>query len=432
MARLYDCVDQDTGTEIKRKPQLRLHPGQTRAWDSVRRFIFMLAGTQGGKTSFLPWWLYREMQRCRAGDYVAVTSSYDLFKLKFLPEMRQVFEHVLGIGRYWAGERIIEIKNFETGQFDAKRADDPMWARIILRSAATKGGLESATAKAAILDEVGQDEFTLDDWQAVLRRLSLHQGRVCAGTTIYNMGWLKTEIYDAWADGDPDIEVIQFESTANPAFPQAEFDRAKRTMQDWRFQMFYLGQFARPIGLIYSAFTDDMLVDPFPIPADWKRITGIDFGGANTATLSLAEDPDTEIWYVDHESLEGGKTTQEHVDGIQERAIGDDLDYTGGSKSESQERRDWGMAGLWVKEPPVTGVEAGIDRVMSLMKRDKLRVFRTASGLRDELGGYRRKVDSSGNATDEIMDKRKYHRLDALRYAATLITEGHDVTFGWG
>ena len=293
MARLYDCVDEDTGTEIRRKPQVRLHTGQTRAWDSTRRLIFMLAGTQGGKTSFLPWWLHREIQQCGPGDYIAVTSSYDLFKLKFLPEMRTVFEHVLGIGRYWAGERIIEIKNFETGQFDAKRADDPMWARIILRSAATKGGLESATAKAAILDEVGQDEFTLDDWQAVLRRLSLHQGRVCAGTTIYNMGWLKTEIYDAWADGDPDIDVIQFESTTNPAFPQAEFERAKRTMQDWRFQMFYLGQFARPIGLIYNAFTDDMLVDPFSIPADWKRVMGIDFGGANTATVLLAEDPDT-------------------------------------------------------------------------------------------------------------------------------------------
>jgi len=432
MARLYDVVDQDTSTEIKRKARLRFHPGQTRVWDSERRFVFMLAGTQGGKTSFLPWWLHREIQRYGAGDYIAVTSSYDLFKLKFLPEMRTVFEHVLGIGRYWAGERVIEITNFTTGQFDAKRADDPMWARIILRSAATKGGLESATAKAAILDEVGQDEFTLDDWQAVVRRLSLHQGRICAGTTIYNLGWLKTEIYDAWADGDPDIEVIQFESTANPAFPPAEFERARRTMQDWRFQMFYLGQFARPIGLIYSAFTDDMLVDPFPIPADWERVVGIDFGGANTATLSLAADPKSEIWYAYRESLEGGKTTQEHVDGIREHPIGDDTRFVGGAGSESQERRDWGAAGLSVIKPPVSGVEAGIDRVMSLIKQDRFRVFRTLSGLRDELGGYRRKVDSSGNATDEIVDKRKYHRLDCLRYASTLITEGHDVEFGWG
>jgi hypothetical protein len=32
--------------------RLTLHAGQTRAWDSSRRFVFVIAGTQGGKTSF--------------------------------------------------------------------------------------------------------------------------------------------------------------------------------------------------------------------------------------------------------------------------------------------------------------------------------------------------------------------------------------------
>lgn len=35
--------------------QLDFHPGQARAWLSKARFVFMLAGTQGGKTSFGPW-----------------------------------------------------------------------------------------------------------------------------------------------------------------------------------------------------------------------------------------------------------------------------------------------------------------------------------------------------------------------------------------
>ena len=33
------------------------------------------------------------------------------------------------------------------------------------------------------------------------------------------------------------------------------------------------------------------------------------------------------------------------------------------------------------------------------------------------VGTYRRKLDAQGEPTDEIADKRKYHRLDALRYA---------------
>ena len=30
-----------------------------------------------------------------------------------------------------------------------------------------------------------------------MRRLSLHQARACAGTPLYNLGWLKQEIFDA-------------------------------------------------------------------------------------------------------------------------------------------------------------------------------------------------------------------------------------------
>src|SRR5690606_16041801 len=40
---------------------LDFHPGQWDAWDSAKRFIFVIAGTQGGKTSFGPHWLYREI-----------------------------------------------------------------------------------------------------------------------------------------------------------------------------------------------------------------------------------------------------------------------------------------------------------------------------------------------------------------------------------
>lgn len=400
---------------------LSLHEGQAQAWRSDKRFVFMLAGTQGGKTSFGPWWLWREIQRRGAGDYIAATASYDLFKLKMLPEIRTVFEQVLGIARYWSGDKILELKDPEKGEFWATRADDPMWGRIILRSAASSGGLESATGQAAWLDECGQDGFSLEDWEAVLRRLSLSRGRVLGTTTLYNLGWIKNEIYDPWREGDPDIDVVQFASTVNPLFPQSEFDRAKTRMQGWRFQMFYLGKFAKPAGLIYSGFSDDQLVDPFPIPDDWKVVTGVDFGGANTATVWLAEDPYWGGWYAFRESLEGGMTTQQHVAKAKEHLRFDDYEFVGGAPSETQQRRDWRAAGLAVRQPPVSDVEAGIDRVTALI--DELRVFRTLKGLRDELGSYRRKVDERGEPTEQIVDKRKYHRLDALRYAATIIIE---------
>ena len=42
--------------------QLDFHRGQWEAWDAKERFVAVLAGTQGGKTSFGPHWLYREIK----------------------------------------------------------------------------------------------------------------------------------------------------------------------------------------------------------------------------------------------------------------------------------------------------------------------------------------------------------------------------------
>ena len=270
--------------------QLRMERNrlQAEAWRSDRRFTFMIAGTQAGKTTFGPWWLWREWQKRGPGDYLAVTATYDLFKLKMLPEMLRVFCELLGWGTYHATDRVILGKD---------------GSRIILRSANSPGGLESATAKAAWLDECGQDDFTLLAWEAVLRRLALAEGRVLGTTTPYNMGWLKTEVMDRWLAGDPDYLVVQGASTENPAFPTAEYERAKRTMPGWKFAMFYQGLFERPAGMIYADFTDDNLVDPFPLPVEWPRYVGIDFGAVNTAVLWIAEDVDRAAYYVYREYM---------------------------------------------------------------------------------------------------------------------------------
>ena len=324
----------------------RLHPGQSRAWDSDKRFVFVLAGTQGGKTSFGPWWLWREIDRRGPGDYLAVTASYDLFKLKMLPQLRRVFEHLLGCGRYWPAEKVIELgEPLQDGfRLWARRAADPMWGRIILRSAQSDGGLEAATANAAWLDECGQDRFTVETWEAVLRRLSLPQGRVLGTTTLYNRGWLKARIYDPWQHGDPDIDVVQFASVLNPGFPKREYDRARRELPTWKFRMFYQGQYDRPAALVYSAFDEAAcVVEPFVIPLHWRRLAGIDFGGVHTAALFFAEDPDSGRLYAYREYLEGGRTAAQHVAAWQGEGVSR---WVGGAQSEGQWLDCWLRRGL--------------------------------------------------------------------------------------
>lgn len=410
----------------------RMHRGQARAWRSDKRFVVVLAGTQSGKTSWGPLWLKREIDRCGAGDYLAVTASYDLFKLKMLPALRETFEHVYRNGRYWSGDRVIELCDPATGKFSAQRADDAMWGRIILRSAGSDGGLEASTAKGAWADEAGQDDFTVETWEALLRRLSLSLGRVLLTTTIYNMGWLKIKLYDEWIKAKkqhPEIDVIQFDSVLNPAFPRAEWERARRDLPSWKFGMFYRGLYERPAGLIYDIFKDYSVLDGghlckrFVIPDGWQRYLGLDFGGVNTAGLFYAEEPGTRKLYLYREYKAGGRTAKEHAAKLREGEPHTPF-CVGGSGSEDQWRREFRMGGLPVAEPDITEVEIGIDRVYGAFKRNEIIIFDDLDGVLEELRGYSRKLDASGEPTEEIENKSAYHLLDAKRYIVSRIRRG--------
>ncbi len=408
--------------EIKgEKVKLHLHYGQTQAWDSEARFPFIIAGTQSGKTSFGPWWLHREIQRCGVGDYLAVTATYDLFKLKMLPELKKVFINIFGGWDYMAGERVLVNKAGDT--------------RIILRSADAEGGLESATAKAAWVDECGQDKFRVGAWEAIQRRLSLEQGRCLGTTTPYNLGWLKTEVFDHWQDGDKDFNVFQFKSIMNPSFPRDEYFRMQQKLAFWKFNMFYNGAFSRPAGMIFSDFDfETQVIEDSYIPLKFPRYVGVDFGPVHNVILWFAHDTERDVFICYREKMEGDKTAAEHVrgmlndeiieikkdkDGKEEIIKENVVARYGGSHGEDQYRRDWAAAGAVLREAQIVDVEAGIDRIIELMKTKRLLIFKSCKGLLGEIGIYARKLNEKGEPTDEIKDKSNFHHVDALRYFAS-------------
>lgn len=399
---------------------LRLHKGQKRVWDSEARFVFMLGSPQVGKTCLTPHWLHREIQRLGDGDYLAATSTYDLFKLKMLPEFTEVFERILRVGRYWSGLRIFELAdNLVPGKFLAKQENDRMWGRIILRSADAKAGLEAATVKAAVIDEPGQKEFTREAWEGIQRRLSLSMGRVLGTTTIYGINWVKHDIYDRWRMGDKDIDVIQVDSLNNPAFPKEEYERARRTLPPWKFKMLYQGEFEKPAGLIYDSFDGDICkIGRFPIPKQWLVFTGHDFGGANPAAMFYAQDPATGYFYAFREYLPGGgRSTAQHAEEFKKITEGYNvIKRAGGSHQEDEIRQGYTAHGWHIQEPKLMKVEAQIDRVYALHKLNKLFVFDDLRNYLDEKSSYSRELDENYNPTERIQDKERFHLMDAERY----------------
>jgi hypothetical protein len=404
----------------------------------------MSAGSQGGKTGWGPWWLKREIYELRgSGDYIAVTASFDLFKLKMLPAMLDVFVEILGMGRYWSGDKVIELADPISGKFLANKSTDHMWARIILRSADALGGLESSTSKAAWCDEAGQDRFTFDAYKAIRRRVALKRGRMLMTTTLYNIGWFTQHVIDpATANGNtqfhtvgkgeieltvsenPDTTVVQFDSIINPQFPDQEYEEQRALLPDEEFQMFYRGRKASRRFLIYSSFDyTKHTIKPFPIPDSWKRYLGLDFGGANTACMFYAEEPGTNVLYAYREYLAGNKTIEQHVKDILKYENHAPLAY-GGALSEGQWRTEFAQNGLPINPPVTDDVDMGINRVYATHVANGIIYFDTLSGILDEKGRYRRKRDKLGNITEDIENKETFHRLDAERYLITTIRQG--------
>jgi hypothetical protein len=289
--------------------------------------------------------------------------------------------------------------------------------RVMFGSATNPESLESATAKGAWLDEAGQAQFRLESLEAIDRRLSLFQGRKFITSTPYNLGTLYTHVYKPAREGDPNVRVIQFPSSLNPAFPHQEMERQRDNLPAWKYRMFYEGRFDKPPSLIYGeAYEDEYreqggnLIKPFPIPQWWPRYGGFDFGGVHLATVLAAFDPVANVYYLYSERLAGGMTAAHHTRDLLLGLGGAPLHRSwGGAGSEDNWRMEFTAAGLMIEKPEVNDVEVGIDRVIGLLKNRRLFVFDTCKGLRAELGSYSRKVDAEGNPTPEIEDKNKFH-----------------------
>ena len=415
------------------------HPGQLRAWDSEKQTVAIIGGGRSGKTSIGPAWLHREMQLKGPGDYLVAAPSYKIIDKAAGPETRYFFEHLCGYGRMTGGNS----PQFRFSAAGAKR----LWgrvpekeARILFAHADDPETLESFSGKAAWLDEVGQKAFKLSSFEAVQQRLSMDQGRCLMTSKPYNFGWFYQQIFTPWLQSGrrhPRIDVVQFDSLANPAFPRSEWDNAMKELPAWKFNMMYRGVFTRPAGLIYDCFDSAAhVVTPFPIPATWELFDGLDFGAVNTAAVFLAGEKDvhgvpTGRYFLFADYHPGVKLTpQQHVGRMSTCRKGRHPSKSvGGSASEDEWRNDFGAAGLYVREPPVKEVQVGIDRVYRAIRDGRLLVFRDCHRILDELSSYSYELDDSGQPTERIEDKETYHCADALRYAcAELIRDGMSST----
>lgn len=409
------------------------HVGQGQVWEAEDKYIVPLAGTQGGKSAIIPDFLLRDIQRATPmikemgfGVALLIGPTLTLMAGQTIVACERRWDSELQLGRWTHGNRpqftfspegCRELLGFETD------------LRVICGYGSSPNNIESVTACAAAWDEAGQNDNSELAFEALERRLLIAQskgfGRCVFPTTPYEWGWFKRRLVDSG-----NAKVISWPSWYSPVLKEEECRlRLAQGMPEWRWRMMYEGTYTRPAGQIYDCFDANNIVADHPVPDDAEVYAGIDFGERHMcAVFAYVAPNDNEQFGINagdlvvfRTYLEGSRTVRNHVVEMKNKALCFPRAAWGGAPSEDGWREDFGAAGFPIEKPPVKDVEVGISRVYRGFATNKLKIMRNKGhALIEEVERYTREIDPlTGEVSDKISDKAKFHRSDGLRYMMT-------------
>lgn len=387
---------------------LTLHPGQEKVMATTSRFIGVVSGIQGGKTTIGAIWLLREIQEARTagktGDWLIAAPTAKIIQQSTLPKFRSFFPSDWGVWR------------------EARQCFELAWGgTIYVRSTDNPDHLEGMTLLGAWLDEAGQMKERV--WINIQGRLSIHMGRCIMTTTPYNMGWFYREIVKKAGLGTG-VELISWGSADNPAFSSIELERAKLSLTTAEFQRRYLGAFVRLEGLVYPNYEpDEAIVEPFEIPSNWSRFAGMDFGfSMPTVVLCVAEDPLEHIFYIYKEYHKTENMLKSVADFISSENLKYVLADPQGAQQIAELNRFYRCGNVKAAD---NDVRVGIERIGGLLKQNRLKFFKgRCTNTLEEIEEYHWKTNDDKASTKDAPEKKNDHCMDALRYAFSKATIG--------
>jgi len=212
-----------------------------------------------------------------------------------------------------------------------------------------------------------------------------------------------------------------FTSFANPYLSEMALGEIIQDMSDVSYRKEILAEDddIETTWLVYHTFNEAVCkIKRFPIPEDWPRYVGHDFGGANPAALFFAQDPATGYFYAYHEySPGGGRSTSEHVQAFKD-IVGKSnvIKRVGGSHQEEEIRQAYIAHGWPITEPKLRYVAPQVDKVIGLMELNKIFIFDDLLHWLGEIMSCMWKLDEEGRPTDVINHEEKYHLCACARY----------------
>ena len=288
------------------------------------------------------------------------------------------------------------------------------------------------------------EELTVDDWETLTTRVT---GR--AGNSPYpqvfgdaNPGpsshWIlqrakrgTLKLFGSKHEDNP------FLHDGNDWTEQGLFSLARLSdLTGVRRERLFIGNWVSAEGQIYDEYNPAIhLIDPFPIPSDWRRIRVIDFGYTNPfVCLWIALDHDDRM-FVYRQIYFTGRLVSEHTKQIIEYSEGENYEATI-CDHDSEHRAALNNAGIDNQRAKKT-VLAGIDKVKARLKlgkdgKPRFAVMRNSlveidKKLKKNHRPYRIEDEFESyvwHKSKEQPIKENDHALDALRYGVMYIDVG--------
>lgn len=266
-------------------------------------------------------------------------------------------------------------------------------------------------------------------------------GIICSNPDV---GWIRTEILNnsdqVFAPDDrkyprdplkanPDLSTHLHASTQNVYLDPGFVTRMSRGKPDWWVQRYIYGSFDYSEGAVYPEFTK-AIVDPFPVPKNWKRLYGVDFGLRDpTVMLEIAIDPGENIAYITKEHYESEQPVNHHAKRMKEimsdaapgMILRQPIADPAGNKRSGVTKRSYfdhyAEYGIWF-QPGNNSLDAGIAKVYTYFALGKLKIFSSCINTIKEGREYKYKeneLDEQKNRGEKPIDANN-HAMDALRY----------------
>lgn len=260
-----------------KEPTFKLHAGQDVAWQALNdpaiREIALVAGIQGGKTSFgalATMHMFQKWSQKYPGcNFIVAADNYKTLSQATIPTFRKVFTKYYG--RYIGNKEEFELKK---------------GGKVFFRTATDPNSIEGVPDCVFVwIDEAGKCSrlFKINAEGRVARL----QGKVLYTSTPYAMNWLFTEVERPFLAGErPDICFVRFSSMENPSFPREEFERQRKILDARTFRRKYMGIHERMEGLVYE-LTSENFVEPHTLPRGTRFFAGVDFGYAEGHEFAL-------------------------------------------------------------------------------------------------------------------------------------------------